>query len=69
MYVWGFASKTGTSPIEPSPIKAFDCIVFIRIPSARERLSIISNPTLCLVPWYLLPGLPKPTTSHGVYST
>jgi len=29
----------------PIPIKAFDCIVFIRIPSDRERLSIISNPT------------------------
>jgi len=29
----------------PIPIKAFDCIVFMRIPSDWERLSIISNPT------------------------
>lgn len=25
--------------------------------------------TLCRVPWYLFPGLPRPTISQGVYST
>ena len=25
--------------------------------------------TLCLVPWYLFPGLPNPTINQGVYST
>lgn len=25
--------------------------------------------TLCLVPWYLVPGLPRPAISQGVYST
>lgn len=29
----------------PIPINAFDCIVFMRMPSVWERLSIISNPT------------------------
>jgi hypothetical protein len=29
----------------PIPIKAFDCIVFNKIPCAREMLSIISKPT------------------------
>lgn len=84
----------------PMPIKAFDCIVLITMPSSFEIRSIISNPTyccniiiklvnfhipkqatsclcsestimrtLCLVPWYLFPGFPSPTTSHGVYST
>jgi hypothetical protein len=24
--------------------------------------------TLCLVPWYLFPGLPNPTINQGVYS-
>lgn len=51
--------------MNPFPKRALKETVLIEIPSASAIASTISKPTLWRVPLYNLPGLPRPTMSHG----
>lgn len=53
------------TPREPFPKMALLETQLIEIPSASAIASTISKPTLWRVPLYILPGLPRPTMSHG----
>src|SRR5437660_3120254 len=62
MKVSGFTSATGSPAIIPSPTRAPCRVVLRAIPWRCERRSATMNPTLCRVPAYSGPGLPRPTT-------
>eukprot|EP00262_Sarcandra_glabra_P012444 TRINITY_DN3209_c0_g2_i1.p2 TRINITY_DN3209_c0_g2~~TRINITY_DN3209_c0_g2_i1.p2 ORF type:complete len:121 (-),score=7.52 TRINITY_DN3209_c0_g2_i1:87-449(-) len=58
--------KIGVSSTKPCPKRALQWILSIEIPWDLANASIMSKPTLCLVPWYFRPGLPNPTKSHAL---
>src|SRR5579883_3630975 len=63
MNVWGFRSKTRRKSISVSASRPSNLWENAAEAAPWARRSISSKPTLWRVPWYLLPGLPRPTTN------
>src|SRR3954451_18094092 len=63
MNVSGFSSRTRRKSISVSATSPSNFRVNLAPEPPAARRSITSKPMLCRVPSYLLPGLPRPTTS------
>src|SRR5947208_6048673 len=63
MNVWGFRSRTRWNSMAASASRPSNLREKAAPAPPAARRSTASKPMLCRVPSYLLPGLPRPTTS------